>query len=271
MTNLNSPMNPKISIITVVYNNYKGIKATINSVISQIYLNKEYIIIDGGSNDGTLEIIKSFNSHYTKLVSEKDKGIYYAMNKGIDIATGEWIIFMNSGDSFYNENILMDIFNSELNFNIAVIYGGTNIKSSWGEFEIKPRREKEVWKSFCHQSMFVRREILKIYKFNTKYKAASDSDLIFRLYNNGYKFKSMNLIVSTVIYESEGFTAKNQILSKKEVLGSIISNSNKRVVFLDYKFLYHLIRYLIKFFAYKMELYFPGLIKKIRILRDIYK
>ena len=96
--------NPLISVVTVSYNAVTTIEKTILSVINQNYSNIEYIVIDGGSIDGTVDIIKKYADKITYWVSEPDKGIYDAMNKGIIVATGEWINFMNTGDTFYNEN-----------------------------------------------------------------------------------------------------------------------------------------------------------------------
>ena len=101
---------PLISIITVVFNGEKYLEETIQSVINQTYSNVEYIIIDGGSSDGTLDIIKKYEERIDYWVSEKDKGIYDAMNKGIDVASGEWINFMNAGDGFYADDVLDKIF-----------------------------------------------------------------------------------------------------------------------------------------------------------------
>ena len=105
--------NPLISVVTVSYNAVTTIEKTILSVINQNYSNIEYIVIDGGSIDGTVDIIKKYADKITYWVSEPDKGIYDAMNKGIIVATGEWINFMNTGDTFYNENVFSEIF--ELN------------------------------------------------------------------------------------------------------------------------------------------------------------
>src|ERR1700761_7114863 len=93
---------PILSVITIVYNNVNDIERTMLSVLNQTYGHIEYIVIDGKSNDGTLEIIKRYENRIAKLISEKDEGIYDAMNKGIAAATGDYVIFMNSGDEFYD-------------------------------------------------------------------------------------------------------------------------------------------------------------------------
>ena len=104
----------KVSIITVVYNDVKNIRSTIESYLSQSYDNKEYIIIDGGSNDGTMDIVNLYRDRIDVVVSEPDKGIYDAMNKGIKRATGNWIGILNSGDTFVSTDTLKTVFSLSL-------------------------------------------------------------------------------------------------------------------------------------------------------------
>ena len=115
--------NPLISVVTVSYNAVLTIEQTILSVINQTYPHIEYIIIDGGSTDGTVDIIKKYANRIAYWVSEPDKGIYDAMNKGIRTAKGEWINFMNAGDLFYSKDTLEKVFSKSINDNIKVIYG----------------------------------------------------------------------------------------------------------------------------------------------------
>ena len=116
---------PLISIVTVVYNGIKDIEKTIQSVIGQNYPKIEYIIIDGGSNDGTVEVIKKYADYVDYWVSEPDGGIYYAMNKGIEVAKGEWIHFRNCGDYFINESILMNFFANKIENDVIIVHGNT--------------------------------------------------------------------------------------------------------------------------------------------------
>lgn len=113
--------NPLISVVTVSYNAVLTIEQTILSVINQTYPHIEYIIIDGGSTDGTVDIIKKYANRIAYWVSEPDKGIYDAMNKGIRTAKGEWINFMNAGDLFYSKDTLEKVFSKSINDNIKVI------------------------------------------------------------------------------------------------------------------------------------------------------
>lgn len=121
-----SSKQPLISVVTVVFNDIENLQRTIESIASQTYQNVEHIVIDGGSIDGTLEIIKA-NLSIDYWLSEKDGGIYDAMNKGVKVATGEWINFMNSGDVFFSDSVLSDVFN---NVDLGVsdlIYGDVEI------------------------------------------------------------------------------------------------------------------------------------------------
>lgn len=113
---------PTISIITVCYNAEKEIERTIKSVVSQTYTDKEYVIIDGASKDGTLNIINKYKDNIQKVVSEPDKGIYDAMNKGIKAATGEWIIMMNAGDVFASDTVLEEIFSTQIPEDKSFLY-----------------------------------------------------------------------------------------------------------------------------------------------------
>ncbi|MBV4191775.1 glycosyltransferase, partial [Bacteroides fragilis] len=100
---------PLITVITVCYNAISDIEKTILSVIHQLYSNIEYVIIDGGSVDGTIEIIEKYHDKISYWISESDKGIYDAMNKGVDKATGEWVCFMNAGDTFYSPDTILSV------------------------------------------------------------------------------------------------------------------------------------------------------------------
>lgn len=136
--------NPLISVVTVSYNAVSTIEQTILSVINQTYPHIEYIIIDGGSTDGTVDIIKKYADKIAYWVSEPDKGIYDAMNKGIKVATGEWINFMNSGDCLYRNDTIEKILNkSSTTNNVSIIYGKTmKIFEKYCTIELPPMLSK---------------------------------------------------------------------------------------------------------------------------------
>jgi len=177
--------NPKISIITVVFNNAKDIEYTIQSVLNQSYEHVEYIIVDGLSTDGTLDILNKYRAQIDILISEKDKGIYDAMNKGLEQATGDYVLFLNSGDAFYDKNTLSAIFTDSEGADIY--YGETKLIDENRKI-IGDRRhktpEKFTWKSFrygmniCHQAIFIKRAIAP--KYDLQYKISADIDWIIR-------------------------------------------------------------------------------------------
>lgn len=180
-------METKISIITVVYNGAKTLDQTINSVINQTFKNFEYIIIDGGSTDGTLEIIEKYKSHITTFISEKDGGLYDAMNKGISLAKGEIIGMINS-DDWYESNALEIIHNAYLENPTKKIFHGDryNILEDGTKTICKfnPSKIKFIYygMTYNHPSMFVHRDIYAIEKYNTKIKAQSDYEFTLKNY-----------------------------------------------------------------------------------------
>ena len=176
---------PKLTVITIVYNNVRDIERTINSVLNQTYTQIEYIIIDGKSTDGTLAIIEKYKSNISKIVSEPDKGIYDAMNKGLALATGDYVLFMNSGDEIYDEQTVEDVFASAPGADIY--YGETEMYND--NWESLGRRRHEApekfdWTSFkygmniSHQAIYFRRNIIAPY--DLAYKYSSDIDWIIK-------------------------------------------------------------------------------------------
>ena len=189
---------PLISIITVVYNGEKYLEETIQSVINQTYDNVEYIIIDGGSTDGTLDIIKKYEDRVDYWVSERDKGIYDAMNKGIDVASGEWINFMNAGDGFYTKDVLNKIFLQNDFKSINVVYGNHNVIYPHKTRIAKAGNIEDIWKGsqFCHQSSFVSATVHKSNKFNLSNRIGADFEFFYTLYKKHMSFKYIDIIVA---------------------------------------------------------------------------
>lgn len=189
---------PLITVITVVYNGAKYLEETILSVINQTYPNVAYIIIDGGSTDGTLDIIKKYEDYIDYWVSEKDKGIYDAMNKGVDLATGQWINFMNAGDSFYSKQTLLDV-STQLDKKYAVIAGYVNYIFSKNRQKIKFLKNKlgpfNIRFSH-HQSSFIHVDLIKKYKYNDKFKIRGDTDLFAKIYTNGGNWHKISDVIA---------------------------------------------------------------------------
>lgn len=200
---------PLVSIITVVYNDAEHIENTLQSIISQDYEEKEIIVIDGQSTDGTTEKVRAFGESISCLVSEPDKGVYDAMNKGIDQARGEWIIFMNSGDSFYATDVLSQFFSKEISDDYNILYGKTNrIYKDHAEItHYRATNSKEIMPE-CHQSIFFRRAVLLQNKYDLRFKICADANQFNQLKKQGNKSLFFPIVVSN--YDcAEGISSTN--------------------------------------------------------------
>lgn len=204
-----------ITIITVCYNAKDQIQATIESVLNQNYPSIEYIIIDGASSDGTVDCVKQYGKKISKFISEKDNGIFDAMNKGIGIANGEWILFLNAGDILYSPNVISDIFKDKT-YKSEILFGDTLNRYRWGYvlWEGKPFKGVEPRLPFCHQSVFVRRDLLLNNKFDTSYRFGADHKQLYTLYLKGHLFEHISSIVS--VFDTTGVSSYN-IQGYKEV------------------------------------------------------
>lgn len=174
----------KLSVITINLNNKTGLEKTVNSIISQTYHDYELIVIDGGSHDGSLDVIKAFENKIAFWVSEKDNGIYHAMNKGIANANGEYCYFLNSGDYFAGDTVLTDLFKKNIH---ADIVSGNVLKiRSNGQFRKiippdKPTLHKLCIHSLPHQASLIRRSLFdEIGYYNEKYRIVSDFDFFLK-------------------------------------------------------------------------------------------
>jgi len=217
---------PLISIITVVFNGEKYLEETIQSVINQTYDNVEYIIIDGGSTDGTLDIIKKYEGKIDYWVSERDSGIYDAMNKGIDVARGAWINFMNAGDTFYDFFLLESIFKNSDFKAIDVIYGDHNVIYPHKTKIVMAGSVEKIWKGsqFCHQSAFISSLFHKKNKYNLYNKIGADFEFFYRAYQNKAVFQYIGVVVAN--YAAGGISDLKRIDS---ILSrwNIIKKSNR--------------------------------------------
>lgn len=178
-------MSPSITIITVVFNGEQHLENTILSVINQSYPNIEYIIIDGGSSDGTIDIIRKYEHLISYWKSEKDFGIYDAMNKALKFATGELVNFMNAGDLFSNSNSVAN-FAKFFDPAISIIYSNIKLISENLKFEEIDQdqfRKYCFYRNICHQSIFYNvNKLRNLLYFDLRYKISSDFDLLLRIY-----------------------------------------------------------------------------------------
>ena len=195
----------KVSIITATLNSEKTIKDNLISVDNQNYNNIEHIIIDGNSNDKTLEIIVKYKASKKIIIhSSKDKGIYYALNKGIDLSTGEIICFLNSDDFYFDKNTISKVVNCFKISNADVVYGNLNyitknnskVLRKWISNDFNFFLLKKGWMP-PHPSTFVKKKIINKKKwFNTNYKISADYDFLIKLFRNDLlKKKYLNEII----------------------------------------------------------------------------
>ncbi len=193
--------NNKISIVTINYNNPQGLKKTIESVVNQTYKDFEYIIIDGGSSYEDVEIIKSYQNQINYWVSEPDKGIYNAMNKGIKKATGDFVIFLNSGDNFTNLSVLEEVQN-KLTSDYDIYYGDYyRIKSNSKRRKTFPESLSFSFfysGSLPHPATFFRRTLFEeIFFYNESYKIVSDWEFyIYAICHQNVKYHYLKTAIS---------------------------------------------------------------------------
>lgn len=238
-------MTPEISIITVAFNSDKTIERTIMSVLNQSYKSFEYIIIDGGSTDKTNEIVEGNKSKFDGNlihISEPDKGIYDAMNKGISMARGKVIGLLNS-DDYYFETTLLNVYKAYSNSNFSTIITGELLFKSGDREQLLKTSEKRFVKKIKHYKNGVRHPATFVPKiiydeiglFNLDYKIAADAEFIFRIHKAGYGFKFLNEPLTVMsdggISNSKGIT-KQILLEKRLLLKSYCPNIAVRVFYI---------------------------------------
>lgn len=238
MTDTNLPL---VTVITVVFNDCRSIEKTLINVTNQTYPNLEYIIVDGGSKDGTLEIIKKYTSKTSKYISEPDNGIYDAMNKGVAMAMGEWVIFMNSGDWFYELTTVEDVFSNFDTTDAEIIYGNT-LKRSVDKSRIDiPSKPSTFWRNLVvHQSIFSRRTLNLKYPFDLQFKVAADFDFIFKIFYFKHKAVYIDTIISS--FDMTGFSKDNRYIGFREDRRIALKYSGNRmlgyIVFIYYVYVH---------------------------------
>jgi len=216
-------LTPVFSIITVTYNASQWLERTILSVLRQSYPHIEYLIIDGGSTDGTVDLIKQYQDGIAWWISEPDKGLYNAMNKGLQQATGDYVWFINAGDTLHTANTLQEIVAS-IKKKVSlpdVLYGDTRIVDAEGRSlglrRLRPPKQL-TWKSFrmgmlvSHQSFIARREIAPLY--SEEYKLTADFDWCIQCLKNAKEIKNTRLILSDFL--EAGLSSVQRKASLKE-------------------------------------------------------
>lgn len=212
-------MKAKISVITISYNCKDAIEKTIRSVLGQNYDNTEYVIIDGNSTDGTTDVIEKYRDQIDYYVSEKDRGIYDAMNKGIAAATGDWVIFMNAGDFFAEKDVLQKV-SDLIDEDSVVVYGDIIIQCSGYYYIGKPNGVAQIARSMpvFHQSALVRLGYHKKHLFDTSFKSSGDYDFFYKChFEDKCKFQYVPITIAC-FDNSEGMSKDNHGLSLHENL-----------------------------------------------------
>lgn len=208
--------NFKISIVTVVFNGASTLERTIKSVIAQNYDSVEYIIIDGASTDGTLSIIDKYKDHLAYFHSKKDKGIYDAMNQGIDIATGDYIALINA-DDWLEDNVIEKIVNIlQCNEKIDILHGNINYIRNNESKLYKPKLDKKafLWHgmSYFHPTFFVKKEVYNTIKYDETYKLLSDYKFTLECFNEGYCFYYFDEVIVNFSADGASSNFRTRIL-----------------------------------------------------------
>lgn len=251
--------NTRISIITVSYNTVKTIEQTINSVVNQTYSNIEYIIIDGGSTDGTVDIIKKYEDKIIYWVSEPDKGIYDAMNKGIDVSSGDYIYFLGADDCLVDVDVIRAI-SSFLNEESDLLSAPVWIVDEKSRLEILSQRSINKGdllrgKMIPHQGVFVKGKIMRQYKFDCRYKIAADYDFIMKCLKND---KKILYIEKPVAYFSmSGMSSNNEKLREYEYRKIITLHniSKSEVSKMKYQYLKNILYMIIKNICVRLDIW----------------
>lgn len=235
----------RLSIITINYNNKQGLQKTIDSVISQTFKDFEWIVIDGGSTDGSRELIEKYHEYFSFWCSEPDKGIYNAMNKGIRKANGEYCLFLNSGDIIHGENVIEKV-KMELD-GTDFVSGDVMLMDEDNQY-LKEVQSPHVMYDFflleralCHQGTFIRTDLLKRRPYNEELKIVADWEQMFwELLMNRKGYKHIELIVSD--YLVGGISEKQRKLldeERKKIRNKYMSLYEQDKICIDYYFTKH--------------------------------
>ncbi len=233
----------KLSIITINYNNREGLRKTIESVVAQTTRDFEYIVIDGGSTDGSCDIINQYKQFLFYSISEPDGGIYNAMNKGIDKATGDYCLFLNSGDCLYNSDVVRYIYRETKDLSCTFIFGKINIIGRNGKCVLSkpiPNRVTGYYifkESFPHQGTLTKTTVLKKYHYKENYKIVSDWLFVVEMIMR-YKATIGNINTICSNYMLDGVSsiqyklvAAERLQGFKDVFGDVVLNDYKRLCY----------------------------------------
>lgn len=197
-----SKQYPKLSVITAVRNNAGGVERTIKSVLEQDYPGEiEFIIIDGASTDGTINVINKYRANISCFISEPDKGVYDAMNKGIKVSTGDYVTFLNSGDTYHTSDAVSLMKLECIDNGNTVVYGNVSVKYWDGIYIEKPREFFNTYMKFKgvginHQTVFYPGSVIRTMQYDLSYKIVADYELTYRMWKSGVKFLYKDVVVA---------------------------------------------------------------------------
>ena len=211
---------PLVSVITVVYNGAATLEATISSVAAQTFTDREFVIVDGGSKDATLDIIKKHSGTVTRWISEPDKGVYDAMNKGIRLAEGEWLYFLGSDDTFQDSGVLANFFGGATGdlAELDLIYGDVLSPSYKGRYDGEFNYEKLLSRNLSHQAAFYRKSLFgRLGDYDQHYRMHADWDFNLRCFNDpSVRTRYTGVLVAT--FGAEGISAGHDLAFLRERL-----------------------------------------------------
>lgn len=207
----------EFSIVTVTFNCEDSIEKTMQSVFSQTYRSYEYLIIDGASTDRTPDLIRRHVGKISAFVSEKDEGIYDAMNKGARLARGKWILFLNSGDVLADESVLEKVARITATTSSDIVYGDMLLRKN-GHLTVRsalePANRHRMY--FCHQSAFTRTAVMKTIPFDLRFKLAADYCFFKQCYLGGFRFE--HIPQPWAIYDVNGVSTRNRLAVLTELI-----------------------------------------------------
>ncbi len=257
--------NDKVAIVTITYNAEDVLEETILSIINQSYKNIEYIVIDGASTDGTIDIIKKYEDKINYWISEPDEGIYFAMNKAIEKATGEWINFMNAGDTFFDLDTVEYVMKYKTD-SAELLYG--NYKKKKANLVVRAQSRENWFKTmpFNHQTLFTKALIMKENPFNTKYRIAADHNFIVSMFNAKKNFYYFDKTLA--IFVEDGFAHNNTVEMCIESIQILLDNN----VDIENIYASSWYKYLNQDKEYKSKLQFSNMfLKKLDKQQEVYK
>jgi len=239
----------KISVITVVYNDCDHIRKTMDSFFSQTWEDKEYIVIDGGSVDGTAGVISEYSDRLAYWCSEKDEGLYDAMNKGISHVTGDWIIILNSGDVFYNNTTLEEMIIAKKDKECDVVYGNGIARAHSQDDYVESSEDMRLLE-YCaiyrHGCSMVRTDIHKKYLFDTQksreYGFALDYDVIYRMYHDGCRFVKIPVCVQIYLVDGVSNDWLDSLKYNRRISTQYGEKTTKKNIFFIKQWLNHILK-----------------------------